>query len=206
MVDNDVPGRNELILKVDQAAVRRAGLDPASIARLLRLHGDGEVIAFMRDRGEKVELRVRGNNQSHQDIMNVLADPILLPNGETTTFRSLVSFETRPGRSTIRHHNLRRAITVEAELDVEINNTVAANRQLMDDWEEVRQRYPDTDLDFSGELDDIQESLDSMLGLFLLGIGLIYLLLATQFRSYFQPMLILATVPMAFTGVVFGCF
>ncbi|MDX1571932.1 MAG: efflux RND transporter permease subunit, partial [Xanthomonadales bacterium] len=49
-----------------------------------------------------------------------------------------------------------------------------------------------------------QESLDAMLGLFLLGLGLIYLILATQFRSYFQPLLILVTVPMAFTGVVFG--
>ncbi|HMB59421.1 MAG TPA: efflux RND transporter permease subunit, partial [Xanthomonadales bacterium] len=49
-----------------------------------------------------------------------------------------------------------------------------------------------------------QESLDSMLGLFLLGLGLIYLIIATQFRSYFQPFLILATLPMAFTGVVFG--
>jgi multidrug efflux pump subunit AcrB len=204
VVDNDVPGGNELILQIDQAAVRRAGLDPASVARLVRLHGDGEIVAFMRDRGEKVELRVRGDIQSHQDIMNVLADPVVLPNGETTTFRSLVSFKTQPGRSTIRHHNLRRAITVEAELDPEISNTVAANQLLLEGWEAIRQNYPDADLDFSGELDDIQESLDSMLGLFLLGIGLIYLLLATQFRSYFQPMLILATVPMAFTGVVFG--
>ena len=43
-----------------------------------------------------------------------------------------------------------------------------------------------------------------MLGLFLMGLGLIYLIIATQFRSYFQPLLILATIPMAFTGVVFG--
>ena len=43
-----------------------------------------------------------------------------------------------------------------------------------------------------------------MAGLFLLGLGLIYLIIATQFRSYFQPLLILSTVPMAFTGVVFG--
>jgi multidrug efflux pump subunit AcrB len=40
--------------------------------------------------------------------------------------------------------------------------------------------------------------------LFLFGVGLIYLILATQFRSYFQPMLIISTLPMAFTGVVFG--
>jgi multidrug efflux pump subunit AcrB len=59
-------------------------------------------------------------------------------------------------------------------------------------------------LDFTGELDDIQESLDAMGMLFLLGIGLIYLILATQFRSYFQPLLILVTVPLAFAGVTFG--
>ena len=40
--------------------------------------------------------------------------------------------------------------------------------------------------------------------LFLLGLGLIYLILAAQFRSYWQPAMILVTVPLAFTGVVFG--
>jgi multidrug efflux pump subunit AcrB len=67
-------------------------------------------------------------------------------------------------------------------------------------------RYPNTRIDFTGELDDINESLDAMKMLFLLGVGLIYLILAAQFRSYWQPLLILLTVPMAFTGVVFGLF
>jgi RND family efflux transporter MFP subunit len=40
--------------------------------------------------------------------------------------------------------------------------------------------------------------------LFALGVGLIYLILATQFRSYWQPLIILLTVPLAFTGVVLG--
>jgi len=60
------------------------------------------------------------------------------------------------------------------------------------------------ELDFSGELDDIQESLDAMAVLFLLGIGLIYLILAAQFRSYWQPFLILVTVPLALVGVTLG--
>jgi multidrug efflux pump subunit AcrB len=38
----------------------------------------------------------------------------------------------------------------------------------------------------------------------LLGVLLMYLILGTQFSSYFQPLMILATVPMAFTGVVIG--
>jgi multidrug efflux pump subunit AcrB len=81
---------------------------------------------------------------------------------------------------------------------------VTVNRALAAEWEKIKTRFPNTNIDQSGELDDIQESLDSMLGLFVLGLGLIYLIIATEFRSYFQPFLILATVPMAFTGVVFG--
>ena len=39
-----------------------------------------------------------------------------------------------------------------------------------------------------------------------MGVGLIYLIIGTQFRSYFQPLMILATIPLAFTGVVAGLF
>ena len=46
--------------------------------------------------------------------------------------------------------------------------------------------------------------MDSIAILFLVGVGLMYLILGTQFRSYWQPLMILATVPLAFTGVVLG--
>jgi multidrug efflux pump subunit AcrB len=118
--------------------------------------------------------------------------------------RSLTSSEIGRGSGTIRHYNFRRSITVEADLDEEVINPVAANNLIMDEWEKVRDRYANVTLDFSGAFDDIQESLDSLLILGLFGIGLIYLILATQFRSYFQPLLILATLPMAFTGVMVG--
>ena len=36
--------------------------------------------------------------------------------------------------------------------------------------------------------------------LFTLGVGLVYLILGTQFRSYFQPLMILLTVPMDTDG------
>jgi multidrug efflux pump subunit AcrB len=70
----------------------------------------------------------------------------------------------------------------------------------------MQSQYPDIDLDFSGELDDIQESLDSIGVLFLFGLGVMYLILGTQFKSYGQPVLILVTVPLAFTGVILGLF
>jgi multidrug efflux pump subunit AcrB len=204
VTDNDVRGRSELVLNLDYKAVRRAGLTPGQVARLLRLHMDGERVAFFRDRGEKVELRVRGMDRSRQDINSVLDDPIALPGGGITTFGALSDSGFQRGSGTINHYNYRRALTIEGDVDPEISDTVEVNRQLEEAWRGIQSQFPGTDIDLSGELDDIQETLDAMLGLFLLGLGLIYLIIATQFRSYFQPFLILATIPMAFTGVVFG--
>jgi multidrug efflux pump subunit AcrB len=206
VIDNDVPGRYEMTLDLDGRAIRQAGLTPGEVLRLTRLHLDGEIVAFTRDEGEKVELRVRGPRRSVQDVSKILDDPIALPQGGTTTFRALTSSSVARGAGTIRHYNYRRSITVEADLDEETINTVAANNRIRDEWAAIQSRFSATDLDFSGAFDDIQESLDSMLILALFGLGLIYLILATQFRSYFQPFLILSTLPMAFTGVVVGLF
>jgi hypothetical protein len=65
----------------------------------------------------------------------------------------------RPGRDP--HWNLRRAITVEADLDKAKDRHGGANRQMLRGWEPCA-RASRADLDFSGELDDINESLDAM--------------------------------------------
>ena len=54
VADDDIPGRPELVLALDRGALRAAGLDAGKVARLVRLHADGEIVAMMRDRGEKV--------------------------------------------------------------------------------------------------------------------------------------------------------
>jgi multidrug efflux pump subunit AcrB len=204
ITDSDVPGRRELVLQVDREAVSKAGLTPGQVTRLLRLHVDGEIVTSLRDKGEKVDVRVQARRDTLTDIGELLRDPIALPGGGTTTLGALVHADTGVGKAIIKHYDLRRAIIVEAELDKEITDTLVANNSLKRDWAAIQAQYPHTNLDFSGELDDIQESLDAMRALFLLGVGLIYLILAAQFRSYFQPMLILVTIPLAFTGVTLG--
>jgi multidrug efflux pump subunit AcrB len=206
---DDLPGRPQLVLQLDSEALKSAGIDPATAARLIRLHTEGEVIADTRDQGDKIEVRVRGataNSDRLVDIQQLLGDPVALPGGGTTTLGALVHTDTRTGSGGIKHYNLRRAITIESDLDKDRLDTVAANARIADLWAGMAARYPTTRIDFSGELDDINESLDAMKMLFLMGVGLIYLILAAQFRSYWQPLLILLTVPMAFTGVVFGLF
>ncbi len=214
VTDDDLPGRPQLVLQLNATALQHAGIDPATAARLIRLHTEGEIITETRDQGDKIEVRVRGatpnqtgaNSNQLVDIQQLLADPVALPGGGTTTLGALVHADTRTGSGGIKHYNLKRAITIESDLDKTRLDTVAANARVAERWATMEARYPNTRIDFTGELDDINESLGAMKMLFLLGVGLIYLILAAQFRSYWQPLLILLTVPMAFTGVVFGLF
>ncbi len=204
IADDDAPGKRELAFDLDESAVKRAGLHPGDVARTLRLFFEGEIVARTQHEGEKVEVRVRAKPESYASIDEVLRQPVALPAGGYIALGQLVTADEREGKSNVRHYNFRRAITVEADLDKDVMDTVAANDAVKAAWREIRGRYPTVDLDFSGELDDIQESLDSMLVLFLFGIGVMYLILGTQFMSYFQPFMILTTIPMAFIGVTYG--
>ncbi|NOX43007.1 MAG: efflux RND transporter permease subunit [Gammaproteobacteria bacterium] len=202
--DDDTPGKNELQFRLDADAVRRLGLHAADVARIIRLYVDGEIVASMQDQGEKLEVRVRAKPHSVSDIAELYRQTISLPQGGEVSLGQLVKIETAIGKSNVRHYNFRRAITLEADLDKDIMDTIEANNIVIDKWDTMSLQFPNVNLDFSGELDDIQESLDSMLVLFLFGLGVVYLILGTQFKSYWQPFMILATMPMAFTGVVYG--
>ncbi len=204
VIDDEVAGRRTLVLDVDESAARDASLDPGAISRLVRLHLDGEIVSFVRSAGEKMEVRVRGPDRSLQDIEAVLDDPIALPDGTSRALRTMASASIERGAGEIRHYNYERTISVSADLDTSQNDIASASEFLLAEWDKVAKEFPTVNITQAGAFDDLQESLDAMLGLFLMGIGLIYLILATQFRSYFQPMLVLLTVPMAFTGVAFG--
>ena len=204
LTDDDVPGRSEMRLVLNREKLARAGVNPAEVARLLRLYGEGELVATTRDGGEKLEVVVRARPETLNDVTELLQRVVPIGDGRSVQLGELVDHELRLSKGYIRHYQLTRAITVEAELDRGVIDTVEANDRLKAAWVQLQPRFPGVELDFSGELEDIQESLDSMTKLFLLGIGLIYLILATQFRSYWQPLIILLTVPLAFTGVVLG--
>jgi len=205
--DDNLPGRPQLTLRMDSDALRSNHVNAALLARLVRLSVDGEVVAFTREAGDKIELRVIANESDYANPSSVSAlldMPIALPNGAVTRLGALVEPQTGPTRSLIKHYNLRRTITVEANLDKELTDTAKANDMLKVGWAGIQHDHPNISLDFSGELEDIEESLNAMKVLFLLGMGLVFLILAAQFASYFQPLMILVTVPLAFTGVAFG--
>lgn len=206
ITDDASDGRMALDLKIRGDQLARTGLTPADINRNIRLWVDGERVATVQDGGETVDVRVLADSEALASPEALLAAQLPTPSGGMVALGDVVDAERTPALGTIRHYNFRRTITVEAEIDSAVTDTVTANMAVMDAWTPLQPSYPNVNLDFSGELDDIQESLDSIGFLFLFGLGVMYLILGTQFKSYGQPVLILVTVPLAFTGVVLGLF
>lgn len=203
--DDAGSGRMTLTLQPDYRAISAAGLQPAQVLRTVQLLVDGEVVADMQSQGRKLEVRVKAGGAEYANIDDLLAFRIPDQQGNMLPLQALVNARYEQSMANIRHYNFRRAVTVQANLEPGSMDTVAANDWLLAQWnQQLQGRYPTLDLDFSGELDDIQESLDAIALLFLFGLGVMYLILGTQFASYWQPLLILASVPMAFTGVVLG--
>ena len=229
-ISNDASrGRMELTLEMDHDAIRRAGLNPSNITRTIRLLVDGEVVSEMQDNGEKLQVRVKSAQTQVDDMGKLLSFRIPLPDGGSIPLNRLVNESRKVSLGNIRHYNFKKAITLQADLvkltepedfwlcrmgpalgkvERDYNqcqlDTVTANNLLKEGWKDYQSQYPTIDLDFSGQLDDINESVNSLGVLFMIGIGIMYLILGTQFKSYYQPLMILATVPLAFTGVVLG--
>lgn len=202
--DDDSMGRTELVLKPNYDAIHRAGINPADVTKIIHLLIDGEIVSDLQSNGEKVEVRVRQIPKSYSGIREILQQTIN-HNGRELRLSELVHADTNPSLSNIRHYNFRRAITVTAEIDKDHIDTVQVNKEIQDIWYSTfALAYPGIDLNFTGELDDIQESIDAIPRLFLFGLGIVYLILGTQFRSYWQPLMIISTIPLAFTGVTFG--
>lgn len=198
------PGNPELVLRYDGEAIKRAGINPTVLSRSISAFVDGEIVTDFQDQGEEVKLRVLARQNNWYDIEELLRQTISLPNGRSVAIGELLIPEHGYGQHNIRHYNFRRAITLEADIDKDIIDTVAANDLIVEEWKNLQKDYPNVDLDFSGVLDDINESMSAIGMLFLFGVGLIYIILGTQFRSYFQPLLILVTIPLACTGVILG--
>jgi len=207
ITDDDSKGRFGLQLTLNNDAINRFGVSPSDVQRSVKMLIDGEIVSYIQRSGDRIALRVKSSAAANNQFENI--DDLLqltVPNvlGGQIELRDLVHIETVQVKGNLRHYNFKRAITLEADIDKNLIDTVAANNLIKAHWQTLATDYPNTSLDFSGELDDIQESIDAMGVLFLFGIGLMYLILSTQFQSYFQPLMILLTVPLAFVGVVLG--
>lgn len=203
---NDDAGFSQprLTLRVDTPAAVRAGLDPFKLAALVRLHFEGVSVGKVNDGDKSLDVVVRGQPMSQSDVQRLLAKPWRLPDGRRVNPGELftVVMESTPGE--LRRVNGERAITLHAGFDQDRITARQAVAAVAAAWARIAPRHAGVSLQQGGELDDVKASLNDLLLFLVLGIGLMYALLAAQFGRFVLPLVILATTPMALAGVVLG--
>lgn len=196
-------GAPQLDLRLKGEAIQRSGVAPETVLRTIKLLVRGEVVAGYREGADTVGVRVMSKTEPYQDLNALLRQTVARPGG-AVPLADLVEAERREGPQMIHHYNYRRVITLEANLDAQQMNVRDANDWIAKQWQTLSANHPKVKLDLTGEIEDIEESLGGLRHLAFLGLGLIFLILGAQYRSYLQPALILLKVPMGFAGVILG--
>ncbi|MBL7002412.1 MAG: efflux RND transporter permease subunit [Gammaproteobacteria bacterium] len=197
-------GSPQLTLKLKHQAIKQYQVDPNQVQRTIQLMIDGEIVSSFQKDSVKNNVRLLSSQQHNQSVDELLQNVVINLQGHAIPLSLLVTAEQKSSLGNIRHYNFKRTITLQADIDKTKIDEVTANDLIKEHWAKIQYKYPTIALDFSGILDDIEESINSIIVLFVFGVGVMYMILGAQFKSYFQPLLILTTVPLAFMGVIMG--
>ncbi|MBO1895689.1 efflux RND transporter permease subunit [Shewanella sp. BF02_Schw] len=192
----------QLRVVIDRERAADLGVSIAHIGRTLEsVLGSRLVTTFMRD-GEEYDVIVEGNrdNQSTAtDMQNLYVRSDR--SQELIPLSNLVSIEEFADASSLNRYNRMRAITLEANLADDYTLGEA-----LDYLNDLATTYLPAEavISYKGPSLDYQESGNSMNFVFLLALGIVFLVLAAQFESYIHPMVIMLTVPLATLGALIG--
>ncbi len=197
--DRSLPGI-EWRLEVDREAASRFGTDVASIGSSVRLVTNGLVLATYRpsDVREEVDIAVRVPpawrelDQFERQTLNTSRGQVPLS--------QFVSLEPAPKTGTIARLDGERAITIKAEVQSGFN----ANAQL----QALRERLPEApagvEVRYGGEDEELRRAMNFLATAFVVAVGLMTLILVTQFNSLYQTLLILSAIVLSTAGVLLG--
>ena len=130
---------------------------------------------------------------------------VVTPDGRRIPLSAVADFTYEEGYARIVRQNGYRRLVVTAEVDDEKANASQILGSLGKGFlPDLEADHPGVKVSVEGQEQERQESMKSLgIGFALAAMG-IFLILATIFRSYLQPLVIITTVPFGFAGVVFG--
>ncbi|WP_372972251.1 efflux RND transporter permease subunit [Marinobacter sp.] len=187
-------------LEVDREAASRFGTDVASIGSSVRLVTNGLVLATYRpaDVRDEVDIAVRVPRSWRE--LDQFERQTLNTSRSQVPLSQFVTLEPAPKTGTIARLDGERAITVKADVQAGFN----ANAQL----EALRDRLPEPPervaVTFGGEDEEQRRAMAFLVSAFVVAIGLMTLILVTQFNSLYQTLLILSAIVLSTAGVLLG--
>ncbi|HEY8192280.1 MAG TPA: efflux RND transporter permease subunit [Alphaproteobacteria bacterium] len=192
----------EVLIDYDRAA--EMGVTVSAIGRTLEtMMGSRRVTTYI-DSGEEYDVIVEGERDEQRtrtSLENVYVRSER--SGALIPLSSLVRVEEFADATSLSRYNRVRAITLEADLAE--GYTLGAALDYLEDL--ARANLPDNVIiDYKGQSQDFKYSQGSMAFIFLLGLLVVFLVLAGQFESYVHPLVIILTVPLAMAGGLLGLY
>jgi HAE1 family hydrophobic/amphiphilic exporter-1 len=199
-LEHDIP---EYRMRVDREKALSAGVSSNDIiAALSRLVGGEAITTFEDEDGDAVDLRVRLPENLRRNPGQVADLKISVSDAaggqRLVPLSSLVTTRVAASPTEINRRDLARQVTVSANLDdLPIGTAIkhveeAAKRINMPTGYSVN---------LSGEAEDMAESFGYMAESLLLAIIFVYLILAAQFESFFEPLAIMLSLPLSIVGM-----
>ena len=197
-------GKEEISINLLPAA-KSYGVSMLMVASQVRQAFYGlEVQTVQRGRNElKVMLQYPQNDRSSiSDLDNMM---ILTPTGSTIPVRQIARLEIGEGLASIERKNRKRSINVTADVDLSITNGNEVIATVMSSiMPKILQKYNSVAYSLEGEQQEQGDNLRSLGKNFLLAMIVVYMLLAIPFKSYFQPLVVMSSIPFGITGAVLG--
>jgi len=197
-------GKEEISINLLPAA-KNYGVSMMMVASQVRQAFYGlEVQTVQRGRNElKVILQYPESDRSSvADLENMM---ILTPTGSTIPVRQIAQLELGEGIASIERKNRKRSINVTADVDLSITNGNEVIATVMTTiMPKILQKYNSIAYSLEGEQQEQGDNLRSLGKNFLLAMIVVYMLLAIPFKSYFQPLVVMSSIPFGITGAVLG--
>lgn len=202
--DNDPAGIKEIRLKLKESAYL-LGLDLSSVMSQVRSGFFGTQAQRFQRGQDEIKVWVRYDRTNRSSINNLDDMRIVTPTGERVTLKDIATYNIERGDVAINHLEGKREIRISADL----KNPSSSATDILTEIRtviipELQSKYPTISASFEGQNREAQKLTSSLKAAGIVILLLIYITIAFTFRSYSQPLLLLALVPFSLTAVAWG--
>jgi multidrug efflux pump subunit AcrB len=201
--DGFTPGKPQIDFSITPNG-RSLGLTSRAIAQQVRNSYYGaEAIRQQRGRNE-IRVRVRLPEAERDTEFSLEEMIIRTPAGGEVPLREVVEVKRGRAYTTITRRDGRRVVTVTG--DVKPRDQVPLMLEVLktEILPDVMRKYPGLSYSFEGRQAERRESVGGLISGLYAALILIYVLLAVPFKSYWQPMIIMVSIPFGIVGAVIG--